>query len=119
MGRARRALDRDGRWPGEAADPRDRAEDHGDDAQRSADRRQPPPEAEPSAARHDRVEVRDLLAVPAVRGPECPPQGVEVAHGCSPRIVEAEVIRASAPTRSFASARELVLLTVPREMPRS
>jgi hypothetical protein len=72
MGGTRRALGGDGRWPGEA-DPHDRAEDHGDDAQRTADRRQPPPEAEPPAARHDLAEVRDLLSVPAVLSAKCPP----------------------------------------------
>jgi hypothetical protein len=110
-GRAGGTLSRDGRRPAWVAGPGHHAERGGGDAHARAGHGQPTAPAEPPAPRDDLIDIQGL---PDGRYLERPPERVEVGHGS---VTAHSWV--SAATRSLASARELVLFTVPRVMPRS
>jgi len=107
-----RALDLGGRGPGELADASEQSDRR---AERRARHREPPTTAEPLTAPEDRADIQGFRVILA-RQPQRPAECVEVVHGPSPSNAGSW---SSAEIRSLASARELVLFTVPSVIPRS
>jgi hypothetical protein len=127
-GRACRTLARDGGRPAGVTDPGDHAERGGaGQAHASGGHGEPTAPAEPPAPDHDRIDIQPRpgrlldaglldagLLDAGLLDPKRPPERVKVGHGS---VTAHSWV--SAATRSLASARELVLFTVPRVMPRS
>jgi hypothetical protein len=98
------------------SDPCHGAEDGAGRDRSPGHRREDPAAAQPPAPLDDRWNVDGFLRV--FRRLKRPAQGVQIGHRLSPPIAGAGTA-GSALTRSLASARELVLFTVPTEMPKS
>jgi len=98
----------------------------GGQARESPARGQPPATADPSALRHDRADIQRAAAQSAMvrraGNLERLAEGVEIGHGrCLPIAGAGAMaggirVGGSAEIRSLASARELVLFTVPMEI---